>query len=55
MSPPGHPGGHLPLDPGEVPLLPGPDQPGLEELHQAQPQPQQVLHEGRRPEMNIKC
>jgi hypothetical protein len=43
---PGHPVRHLPVDPAEVPLLPAPDQPGLEEQYQAQPEPEQVLHEG---------
>ncbi len=35
-----------PVVAGAVPLLQEPDEPRLEELHTAQPVPEQVLHEG---------
>ena len=43
----GNPGRHLPVDPGEVPLLPAANQPGLEKLYKAQLKPQQEFHEGK--------
>ena len=46
VCPTGDPGRHLPVDPGEVPLLPAANQPGLEELYQTQFEPQQEFHEG---------
>ena len=42
----GDPCRHLPLDPGEVPLLPPADQPGLEKLNQTQLESEQELYEG---------
>ena len=42
----GDPCRHLPLDPGEVPLLPPADQPGLEKLNQTQLEFEQELYEG---------
>ena len=43
----GDPGGHLPVDPGEVPVLPAANQPGLEELNKTQFESQQEFHEGK--------
>ena len=51
----GNPGRHLPVDPGEVPLLPAANQPRLEKLYKAQLEPQQELHEGNSDSFNIWC